>query len=170
MKQLLQAKTLNLFITLYCPKILSLIIDPKIFAIALTLNVLQYLTVLGYFYFLAIELKNKLNPEISISNRLFNICLLIAFALLCLRNFISDVPDKFQNDPVVWMPLLITVIFLLYIYAHLGQLLTSVERDEKIRFGDHLWESLLFLIFGLGIWALQPRIRNIFTETKEIQS
>jgi hypothetical protein len=164
MKQFLQAKTLNLFLTLFLPKIVSLIIKPKIFAVVLCLDILQYILVLGYFYFLASALKSRLDPGVKISSGLFNACLVIAFILPCLRNFISYVPVQYQDDPVIFIPLALIITFIFYIYIHLGKLLTSVEQEQNIPFKKHLWESFLFLFFGLGIWALQPRIRKIFSE------
>jgi len=166
MKQFFQARTINLFLTIFCPTILILIIRPELFAVTVALNALQYLLLLGYFYFLASALRNKLIPGISISNTLFNVCLGIAFILLCLKDFAKYLPADQQDNLAIFIPLALVAIFIFYIYIHLGHLLASVEREENVPFKKHIFESLLFLFFGLGIWALQPRIRNIFSEPK----
>src|SRR5436853_6635513 len=97
MEQLLKAKPLQLFVTIYCPKIISLIIQPKIYLILLSLSILQLSFLLGYFYYLGSALKNQLSTNVTISNRFFNICLIFSFIFLSLKNFTSYLPMQYQN-------------------------------------------------------------------------
>jgi hypothetical protein len=65
-----------------------------------------------------------------------------------------------------WIPFIIPLHFLamfcqLYIIYFLSKNLLMAERNRQSKFSDILKPYILFLIFPIGIWFIQPRINRL---------
>jgi len=60
--------------------------------------------------------------------------------------------------------MMLSVIYCLFFIAHLVKYL---ELKKQLQLSDYIIEGMLLIIFPIGIWVLQPRIKKIYEELQK---
>lgn len=114
-----------------------------------------------------IELRNKL----TFSKFCIFFCVLHFCFFFCFIYFTIDDIIKNQMQPNCLVYIVFFIIFgchflsifaLFYLIYQLSYSLRCVELQRKPKFEEYLPEFVLFWVFPIGLWFLQPRINKIF--------
>lgn len=58
---------------------------------------------------------------------------------------------------------------IIYIFYKVPKSLKSIELGHKAKFSEFLLDLILFAIFPIGVWIIQPRINRIYAVKEEIK-
>lgn len=142
---------------------------PLIYIFMLTLQ-FGWLTTLGTNLFA----KRPLGLKMKIG--FFKLCIFYCFVYLFLLYFLKPLSDvgtyyiplydsPLNNFIIVPFWGLVNFFCSLFIIYFLSKLLVSIELREKTSLRKYFGVYLLFLVFPIGIWWLQPRISTVFGKT-----
>ena len=110
-----------------------------------------------WLYILGVNLHSKLPEPSSMNIMLFKLNLFFTF--LC---FLSFQYLYMEHESFYFIYLNFSFIYMMYF---LSKSLVSVEKGKLIGFYDYIGVFFYIWVWPLGIWWLQPRIRNIFSES-----
>jgi len=126
----------------------------------------------SWIYFVGISLYSKLPSSVKLSYRLFviNIVFIILYLVLQVLRysvFINHDPAIDINPlDLIILPLYFYFIYaLVYIIYFVSKALVSIEKNSEATFGKYVGLIFLIVLFPIGIWYIQPRVRAIFSKT-----
>lgn len=102
----------------------------------------------------------------------FPMIYVITIILLCLLFFVTvDKSEMQSNQPpafVFWIFLIIPLHFfaaacVFYTMYFIAKCLKSVELQREAQIGEYVGEFVLTWFFMIGVWFIQPRINQIFS-------
>jgi hypothetical protein len=140
-------------------------------------SVILFLVVLlGWFYAVAVNLNKKLPDTVKMNLTKFKWFFFIPitygflfylFTYFVLFNRVSNGEQLNWEFSVLVIVLsyLFSVFCLFYCIYFNAKLLKAVELQRPVTFRDYVLEFVLFWLFPIGIWLIQPRINRIFSET-----
>lgn len=117
---------------------------------------------------IGINLNNSLPPEQFKSDLIFKLSWFYVLALLSSSFIIAD-PDRVDSDVPIYIFILLGFFvfsFFYIIYFTANSFAVTFEHKDKY-FPRPEIILLAFLIFPIGIWIIQPRIKKMFKNTSK---
>lgn len=149
----------------------ALVFDKLLSVLFISIPILELLFVmifLGWFYILGTSLYSKIprNLNFRINFFKFNLFYLLVLILSFIAVFLIvftgnfEIINKIQN--IGLFMIMYGVFSSLYLNYFISKALVTVEKQDSVKFENYFLEIMFFMIFPVGIWILQPRIRKIF--------
>ena len=121
----------------------------------------------GWFYSVGTNLHHKLPPSVKMNLTLFKTFLVfpviyIGFICLIIFNMSQLGEPNFMLFTLIFPLHLISMFCVFYCLYFVTKVIKTVERQEKVSFGDCLGDFFLIWFFFIGIWIIQPRINALY--------
>jgi len=180
-EKILKAKHWQIFLLIVEPPFLIELaimgsFDSKMATIAILIVAFLYMLELSvWLWAIAIGLQNKLPEEIKMKVGLFKIFFIIAFSYIVLISLVITFAfDKIEIDVVAFNKPSIALIAGIFIVFHLfvtyclfyclyfvAKVFKTVELQRKTTVSDFALDFLLFGLFPIGLWLVQPKINQM---------
>jgi hypothetical protein len=168
MRFFLKFRSLELFLLLIAPIILSVVITETGKYILPVLNSIFFLLFFSWIYstgnILGKHWKMHMNYYYLLLFRLSIVMVVISsivFSFLGITKR-TNIYDISKPMPLVFLIIVLIAIF--YCFYYVSKILRSVELNRNVDFEQHQKEFFLFFVFVIGIWVLQPRIRKLLNK------
>lgn len=128
-----------------------------------------YLPILGllieniwlfWIFIVGIELNKRLPEFLHKSNRLFRFCivyLIFGFLLLMINTYWQTLILDHYITLIISCTGLIALFYILYFTS---RSLKELEKKRNVSFSEYQLTGLLFFIIPIGVWFIQPRVKN----------
>lgn len=166
MNRLLRMNTGLLFCALTLPWLIRIIIPFYPYLTYMVVALLSYSVVFLWILFLDAELIKRVPLKIRPSNTLFLVNLILVYLLCCAIVIYLEPGKEFSITGLAAFPFLYLFYAWFSIYDHLSKLLLFAEEEKQITLRMRIGDMILFFFFFIGVWWLQPRIRNILKKSE----
>jgi hypothetical protein len=148
-----------------------------VFLIFGTITLLYVVFLFGWYWSVAIGLKDSLPKELKLKYQRFKIFFyspLIYFCLfgLFIYYFAGLIESNSQPDFSILLPMLL-LLFILHFYSifcivfimyFTAKTIRSVEIKREAHFSDYILYFFLIWFFPIGVWILQPKINDFVSQ------
>jgi hypothetical protein len=123
---------------------------------------------MGWYAILGYALHKTIEPKDRLRFSTFTMCLLSwLFSLIAFQFFKVDTLIGFwflfSAGVLIALLLLFTLIYIVYF---ISKCLVIAEKRRRVVLGDYFGTILLYVIYPIGVWWLQPRVKKVLTGTK----
>lgn len=164
MLRLLKLKTPFLFIILTVPWVLTIVSRYYYPDLSMIFNVLLFTIFLLWFIGLDAELMKRIPLKIKPSNTLFLINIFLIYLGYCALAILLDPGESIHVTGFATLPVLYIFYAWFSIYNHLSKLLSYSEDETEVPFNKRVGDMILFFFFFIGVWWLQPRIKEVLNK------
>jgi hypothetical protein len=125
----------------------------------------EYFTIMLLLWLLEIAI--YINKKIPNNSRLIIYYCSVLYVFIYVNIFIISFNSPHKIDITILMPFhLVAMISMFYCMIKPAKLIKTYEMNVSVKFLDYIEDMLLFLVFPLGIWKIQPRINTIYNNRK----
>lgn len=138
--------------------------DPELMIVIMPIITLLFMALfIGWLYILGTSLYTKLPPndKMNIKFFKFNIHFVIVYSLVFMAN--TTTLDGLINFGVLFIFHLYSIYCMFYGLYFVSKALVSIEKQQEAVLGDFLGTFFMFWFFPIGIWAIQPKVKKIFS-------
>ena len=133
---------------------------------AYTLLFITMGTLYAWFWSIAIGLKDKIPPSVTLNTKWFRIAFFVTILYFILyMAFFNYVLSRgfqyFQYFNFILPIHFIALFCLLYLIYFVAKTFKTIELQRKVRFSEFIAEFFLFWFNFVGVWILQPKINQI---------
>jgi hypothetical protein len=129
----------------------------------------------SWFYALGTNLHRRLPENAKMNLTVFKIFLFVPAAYFLFLLIVISILNQtnFTATPnliifvIVFFMHLASMFCIFYCLYFIAKAFKSVESQKPVSFGDYIGEFLLFWLYPVGIWILQPRINKLFDPALE---
>lgn len=119
---------------------------------------------LGWFYSLAVNLHKRLPPQAGMSLTRFRI--MFFFPLVFFGSGFLLRPTESDSAALALLIVLgsfFSMYCIFYVIYFIAKEIKTVELQQRVTFGDYAGEFFGLWFSPIGIWYIQPKINNLFT-------
>ena len=142
--------------------------------VAPVITLIGYGSLFIWYWTVGVNIFQKLPQGVGMHVARFKVLLLVSFCLLILTFCLQFlIPDALSGDqPADWLfllfiPQILAMPCILYCIYFIAKSFKASEINRPVTFSDYSGEFWMILFLPIGIWFLQPRIKNLFEESQE---
>ncbi len=169
MLKLLKINTGLLFVILTTPWVLTFFFGYYYPDLHMIFTLVLFTVFLLWFIGLDAELMKRIPLKIRPSNTLFLVNILLIYFGYCVIAILLDPGQSINVTGLAALPFLYIFYAWFSIYNHLSKLLTYSEDETEVALNKRVGDMILFFFFFIGVWWLQPRIKEVLNKPEIIK-
>jgi hypothetical protein len=171
MKIFLTLKTWQLFLLMWIVPFLSVFVphEQEADSVFTVLPMLIFVFVyFGWLFMLGEKLPCKLPKKVSISKKLFSFHFAYITGLIIISFPLSLLGPEIIKAliGILFIAVLYYMISVFFIIQYVAKILASVEKGKLALAGDYMGYILLLWFSPVGIWIIQPKVRELFIKNE----
>lgn len=169
MLKFLKINTSLLFIILTLPWVLTIVFGYNYPNVHMIFTLVLFTVFLLWFLGLDAELMKRIPLKIRPSNTLFLINISFVYLGYCVIAILIDFGQNINVTGLAALPFLYVFYAWFSIYNHLSKLLAYSEDETEVALNKRVGDMILFFFFFIGVWWLQPRIKEVLNKPEIIR-